>query len=581
MASTIREAIISTVWDVEGEEQIESAEQSLNAAAADAADVEDKSRQAGDAMEQAGQKGEESFEDAGGALEGINQNLGKIAAGSTAASAALGAATASFVNQSADLETAQTRVTNLADQGGQAFVEQAKSIENMTDNMFSATEVMSSQAQLLRSDTGTTQQVRSLTTAASRLAAATGDDLNEVMEELRDPFEEAEGIIQLVTRGYAEQEDVIRQLDPALVGTGATLASLAERFSKAERRAAIVNAVVQQGRRQQEAAESTMQTFNARWTGLFNVLEKVQRIMGKDVREAFTQILGAMTDWLNTLANTEKGTLRMIGRLTVFGVLLTGILGGVSVLTIGLKGLSAVFAVTQGTVALLSAKLGLAIGIITAGIVAIADLIFLFTTGETRIFNWAKATDRFLIPALQSAVQWVNNLLGIDLVSILESFRNIIFEIVFLWRDFTNFIFDAGVNFVSTLASGISSGASSVINAVKGVASTVRQYLPFSDAKRGPFSQLTEAGKAIPETISVGVEKGEGSLEEKFQTSPAGGGSDSLVPAGGGTGRKEVIRLEISDEATDPRSSDNVQIIAEAVSDIILDKAGIQVQGSF
>ncbi len=66
-------------------------------------------------------------------------------------------------------------------------------------------------------------------------------------------------------------------------------------------------------------------------------------------------------------------------------------------------------------------------------------------------------------------------------------------------------LYNSGKAIMKTLANGIISAAKSVIASVKGVFNKVRQYLPFSDAKVGPFSELTKSGAAIMNTIADGV----------------------------------------------------------------------------
>ncbi|MEG2664036.1 MAG: phage tail tape measure protein [Hafnia sp.] len=107
---------------------------------------------------------------------------------------------------------------------------------------------------------------------------------------------------------------------------------------------------------------------------------------------------------------------------------------------------------------------------------------------------------------------------------------------------------DSGAKIIETLISGIKSKANALVDEVKDIFSTVREYLPFSDAKRGPFSQLTKSGGAIMTTLASGV-NGNNSLQNaisnKFgQTTPHGisavggltsrsGSSGSAMPSGG------------------------------------------------
>lgn len=63
----------------------------------------------------------------------------------------------------------------------------------------------------------------------------------------------------------------------------------------------------------------------------------------------------------------------------------------------------------------------------------------------------------------------------------------------------------AGWNLMVALAKGILSGASKAVDAVKGALGTVRSYLPFSDAKVGPLSDLTASGAALMTTFDKGI----------------------------------------------------------------------------
>ena len=66
----------------------------------------------------------------------------------------------------------------------------------------------------------------------------------------------------------------------------------------------------------------------------------------------------------------------------------------------------------------------------------------------------------------------------------------------------------SGAALVHTLANGIKSAAMVPVDAVKGMLSDMREYLPFSDAKKGPLSTLTASGQAMATTFGSGVSKG-------------------------------------------------------------------------
>jgi TP901 family phage tail tape measure protein len=68
--------------------------------------------------------------------------------------------------------------------------------------------------------------------------------------------------------------------------------------------------------------------------------------------------------------------------------------------------------------------------------------------------------------------------------------------------------FDAGVGLFEAMLAGLKSVATRIIRFVKDVLTEVRSYLPFSDAKVGPLSELTASGRAFATTWSAGIATG-------------------------------------------------------------------------
>jgi len=80
-------------------------------------------------------------------------------------------------------------------------------------------------------------------------------------------------------------------------------------------------------------------------------------------------------------------------------------------------------------------------------------------------------------------------------------------------------LYKAGAKLVGTLVSGIKSKVMAPVEGVKKMLSKVRDFLPFSDAKKGPLSDLTKSGSRIPGTLAEGVNKGEKGLASVFKKS--------------------------------------------------------------
>jgi hypothetical protein len=64
----------------------------------------------------------------------------------------------------------------------------------------------------------------------------------------------------------------------------------------------------------------------------------------------------------------------------------------------------------------------------------------------------------------------------------------------------------SGKKLVDTFASGIESKKQKPVSTVGRILKTVRSWLPFSDAKQGPLSQLTASGQALVHTFGAGMQ---------------------------------------------------------------------------
>ena len=73
-------------------------------------------------------------------------------------------------------------------------------------------------------------------------------------------------------------------------------------------------------------------------------------------------------------------------------------------------------------------------------------------------------------------------------------------------------LFESGAKLLDTFIEGIKSKVSALVDSVSGALSSVREYLPFSDAHTGPLSQLTLSGSRMMTTLADGVNLGKGGL---------------------------------------------------------------------
>ncbi|HEX9951248.1 MAG TPA: tape measure protein [Rubricoccaceae bacterium] len=74
---------------------------------------------------------------------------------------------------------------------------------------------------------------------------------------------------------------------------------------------------------------------------------------------------------------------------------------------------------------------------------------------------------------------------------------------------FTGFsLADSGRRLIDTFIEGIKGAASSLYSTVSGVMGTVREFFPFSPARRGPLSDLDRTGGALVRTAAAGITSG-------------------------------------------------------------------------
>jgi len=170
------------------------------------------------------------------------------------------------------------------------------------------------------------------------------------------------------------------------------------------------------------------------------------------------------------------------------------------------------------------------IGLVIAGIAA------LIAAGVLLYKNWDKITAFF-------SGFWDN--LKNNTAATLLSIAQMLFKfspLGFLMRGFNqvkswlgNFsLVDSGFAIMKTLGQGIMNAHKYIIDKVKSVFSEVREYLPFSDAKIGPFSELTKSGSAIMSTLADGV-NGNTDLQKSVNNQFAGS-STSMAESIGGSG---------------------------------------------
>ena len=83
-------------------------------------------------------------------------------------------------------------------------------------------------------------------------------------------------------------------------------------------------------------------------------------------------------------------------------------------------------------------------------------------------------------------------------------------------------LYRAGASLIDSLKSGIEHATRSISSSMRSLAQEIRDWLPGSDAKKGPLSDLTFAGRAIPSTLADGISKGSGEAVAAMQQMASG-----------------------------------------------------------
>ena len=145
-----------------------------------------------------------------------------------------------------------------------------------------------------------------------------------------------------------------------------------------------------------------------------------------------------------------------------------------------------------------------------------------------------------------------------------------------------NLFYDSGRAIIDTLVDGIKSVASAPVDAISGVLDSVRQYLPFSDAKEGPLSQLTHNGRKIVTTMAEGINKERYALSDAMDNvlmrTPGGGsipvgtanpGGSTAGGSGGST--KTVIIQKLFENLTvsGAEGQDAKELAKEVIAELV------------
>lgn len=279
-----------------------------------------------------------------------------------------------------------------------------------------------------------------------------------------------------------------------------------------------------------EMAEIKMQGFAGQMKNLASAFESLQlAIADTGLLEDVTFLVGKFTEFVRTMAVANPQLLKAGVALGAIGFAVGAILIPLGLLTSSVGTLITLF--SSGALAAAFptfTAIGVAIKGMAVGMIAFMApfLTFVATIGLAVAAGAALAV---AIPTIAGglALLWARILqVGAGFASAIEEFfgfppivSNVLLDVASKLEEFAAQAFQWGMKFMSTIGDGIRAGVSAVTGAVSWVWEQATKFMPSSDAKKGPLSNLTNWGKAIPETMAKGVAMAQPMLQNKIVSS--------------------------------------------------------------
>jgi len=238
----------------------------------------------------------------------------------------------------------------------------------------------------------------------------------------------------------------------------------------------------------QQRVEAQLNTLQNLWESFTGTIINILASIGQPIAETLMPYFEKISDFVSdTLAPWVEKNKEIVGTV-----------GSLAMAFAGLK------------IALLGGQFVWASVLATA---ARAKTVWAFITGQTWLWTAAQlafkaamaANPLFWIPVAIAAVVAAGYLLYKNWDDIKLKFQEV-WGGIKAWLQTFSF-YDSGVKLLQTFADGISAAAQYPIDKFKEVLTKIRQYMPFSDAKVGPLSELTKSGQKVVETFASGIDR--------------------------------------------------------------------------
>lgn len=300
-----------------------------------------------------------------------------------------------------------------------------------------------------------------------------------------------------------------------------------------------------------ETARQTLLDFSAEAPGLIaNVTEQMNQL--SEPMEQFNQEITTAQETLNTFSTSAQTAITTI----ITALTNLGIMGPTSfqALTVALTLLSMSFmsntTVIQTSLMMLTTMIMTFSAIFNASLMSVQASTMMFTMLLTLMFTQAETGFTQLITTATTSMALFQNVIlagATNSITAFETFRSGALGIL---NSMQGQMYSSGLALMTTLASGISAGAGAVTSAMAGVMAQARAYLPFSDAKVGPLSELTLSGNRLIGTIAQGVIQGSNQLTSAMNQS-LGQPQLAGVTSSGGNSNNSSVTVNVEVNITD------------------------------
>lgn len=269
----------------------------------------------------------------------------------------------------------------------------------------------------------------------------------------------------------------------------------------------------------------------------------------------------------------EKKMAGSAGQIQIFKANLArvGIIVGESILPALNQLLSATIPVVEGFARFAQANpMIVQTGVVIAGLVAIIAPLSMVIGAVTTAVGAVMSAAAVAFPVIMTIIGVIISVPGLTVAAIVAAAAGIaagVYAIyrhwdwlkaqtVSIWNQILDFadrattwlvqkLKDAGSGMMNALAQGISSAASGPFNVINDVMERVRAYLPGSDAKTGPLSDLTKSGAALPQTFAQGMSNSPAiQAANNFAASVLPQPAPLMVGGGGGGGSTTTINFQ-------------------------------------